>query len=1012
VAVKLIKAGMDSRQVIARFEAERQALALMDHPNIAKVLDAGTTGAGRPYFVMDLVKGVPITRYCDEHRLTPRQRLELFIPVCQAVQHAHQKGIIHRDLKPSNVLVALYDGKPVPKVIDFGVVKAAGQALTEKTLVTGFGAIIGTLEYMSPEQAEINQLDIDTRSDIYSLGVLFYELLAGTTPLDRKRVKESGMLEALRIIREEDAPTLSNRLARTEELPAIAANRGLEPAKLTKLVRGELDWIVMKALEKDRNRRYESASTFAADIQRYLKDEPVLACPPSAWYRFRKFARRNKAALATASTVGLAVVVAVAVLAVSTVVAQTALRAETRAKDNLEDTLERERRDSYFHRIALAQRELSANNLGGALRLLGECPEDLRDWEWNYLQRLCRVDPITLQGRGTGVCGAAFSPDGRRLAAANDDGTVGLFDVESGAELPPLRGHTNKVRSVAFHPLSTRLASAGLDGTVRVWNLTTSQEVFRRGGHAGLLGYGVAFSPDGRYLAAGGDDGSLIIWDAIDGQELRRLSGHGRMALCVDFSPDGRLLATGDWTGVLRVWDAETGGLLRTSAGDGRVISAAKFSPDGRRLATASYDRVVKLWDVAKLLDPANRDEPRAWRGHDCIIVGLAFSPDSRRLATIGGEDKTVKLWDPLTGREILKLRGHTYFGMCVAFSPDGQRLASSGKDGTVRIWDARPATSGQELLTLKHDDEVWSVAFSPDGQRIASSSWDKTVRLWDGTTGAPLRRLTLSSQGLLLAFSRDGKRLASISRDKTARIWDATTGEEQSVLTTPNDHLYGVTFSPDGRFLLVDDVGGQHGKTGGSHAVTVWDAQAGQTSPKVLGIVGRHREDIWCLKFSADGKFLASGSNDGTVKLWHWDPAWLGQPQEPVHKFPVRNYGFGDCVAFTPNSQRLITASGETVTIWDVKSGDVLHKLPGHSGDVIAVAVSPDGRWLATAGEDTTIALWDTVTWERRHTLRGHTGMVMSLAFSPVNPHLVSASRDGKVKIWDLTRWVKGPDR
>ena len=303
VAVKLIKAGMDSKQVIARFEAERQALALMDHPNIARVLDAGTTGAGRPYFVMDLVKGVPITRYCDEHHLTPRQRLELFIPVCQAVQHAHQKGIIHRDLKPSNVLVALYDGKPVPKVIDFGVAKAAGQPLTDKTLVTGFGAIVGTLEYMSPEQAEINQLDIDTRSDIYSLGVLLYELLAGSPPFSRKELEKAGMLEMLRVIREQEPSKPSTKLSTAEGLPTLAANRGTEPAKLTKLVRGELDWIVMKALEKDRNRRYETANGFAMDVQRYLADEPVQACPPSAGYRLRKFVRRNKGPVLAAGLV-------------------------------------------------------------------------------------------------------------------------------------------------------------------------------------------------------------------------------------------------------------------------------------------------------------------------------------------------------------------------------------------------------------------------------------------------------------------------------------------------------------------------------------------------------------------------------------------------------------------------------------------------------------------------------------------------------------------------------------
>jgi eukaryotic-like serine/threonine-protein kinase len=340
VALKVIKAGMDSRQVLARFEAERQALALMDHPNIAKVLDAGTTGphpplpssagggrenqsplspwgrglgegSGRPYFVMELVKGVPITKFCDERKLAPRQRLELFLPVCHAIQHAHQKGIIHRDIKPSNVLVALYDGKPVPKVIDFGVAKAAGQPLTERTLVTGLGAVIGTPEYMSPEQAELNQLDIDTRSDIYSLGVLLYELLTGTTPLEHKRMKETGLLEALRIVREEEVPTLGTRLSTTEALPEIAARRGLEAAKLTRLVRGELEWIVMKALEKDRSRRYETANGLAVDIEHFLAGETVQAVPPSVGYRLRKFAHRNKKALASTALLSLVLFVLV-----------------------------------------------------------------------------------------------------------------------------------------------------------------------------------------------------------------------------------------------------------------------------------------------------------------------------------------------------------------------------------------------------------------------------------------------------------------------------------------------------------------------------------------------------------------------------------------------------------------------------------------------------------------------------------------------------------------------------
>jgi len=314
VALKVIKPGMDSRQIIARFEAERQALALMDHPNIAKVLDGGETASGRPYFVMELVKGVPITRYCDEYRLPPRWRLELFLPVCQAIQHAHTKGIIHRDIKPSNVLVALYDGQPVVKVIDFGVAKALHQPLMEASLDTAVGQVVGTPQYMSPEQAELNQPDIDTRSDIYSLGVLLYELLTGTTPLERQRLQGAALLEVLRVIREEETPSPSARLNTVEELSAIAASRGLEPKQLRGVVRGELDWIVLKALEKDRTRRYETASAFAADVQRYLQDETVLACPPSAGYRVRKFVRRNRRALATATLVGVMLLAALAVV--------------------------------------------------------------------------------------------------------------------------------------------------------------------------------------------------------------------------------------------------------------------------------------------------------------------------------------------------------------------------------------------------------------------------------------------------------------------------------------------------------------------------------------------------------------------------------------------------------------------------------------------------------------------------------------------------------------------------
>jgi len=372
VALKIIKPGMDTRQVIARFEAERQAVAMMDHPNIARVIDAGTTGEpggvspGRPYFVMELVKGVPITRYCDEKHLPLRARLELFMQVCQAVQHAHQKGIIHRDIKPNNVLVAEYDHQTVPKVIDFGVAKATAQKLTERTMFTEFGQVLGTMEYMSPEQSKFNQLDIDTRSDIYSLGVLLYELLTGSTPFEGKRLHEAAFDEMLRIIRDEEPPKPSTRLSTTDQLPSIAANRGSEPKKLSGLVRGELDWVVMKALEKDRNRRYETASAFAADIERHLHDEAVQACPPSATYRFGKFARRNKAALLATSAIVATLLLLITGLAFSNrlIAAERnekadALRDKQAALEQAE--AQRQRAEESFRRARVAIRNILAD---------------------------------------------------------------------------------------------------------------------------------------------------------------------------------------------------------------------------------------------------------------------------------------------------------------------------------------------------------------------------------------------------------------------------------------------------------------------------------------------------------------------------------------------------------------------------------------------------------------------------------------------------------------------------
>jgi serine/threonine protein kinase len=360
VALKLIKPGMDSKVVLARFEQERQALALMDHPSIARVFDGGLTTDGRPYFVMELVNGLPLTKYCDDAKLNPRERLELFVTVCQAVQHAHQKGIVHRDLKPSNVLVTLYDGKPLPKVIDFGLAKAMAGKLINETLSTQFGSVVGTLEYMAPEQAGFSAIDVDTRADIYALGVILYELLTGLRPFDSQRMQQAAMDEVVRILREEEPPRPSTRLSSSESLPSLAAVRQTEPKRLTAMMRGELDWVVMKCLEKDRNRRYETANGLARDVQRYLTDEAVEARPPSAAYRMRKFARKYRRALATASVcAGLLVLAAV----FSTWQAVRATVAESAATQRRDEAVKQRQRADEEAAIAKAVSEFLQTDL-------------------------------------------------------------------------------------------------------------------------------------------------------------------------------------------------------------------------------------------------------------------------------------------------------------------------------------------------------------------------------------------------------------------------------------------------------------------------------------------------------------------------------------------------------------------------------------------------------------------------------------------------------------------------
>ena len=567
VALKVIKLGMDTKSVIARFESERQALAMMDHPNIAKVLDAGATENGRPYFVMELVRGVRITDYSDQHKLSTEERLRLFVQVSQAIQHAHQKGIIHRDIKPSNILVTLHDGVPVPKIIDFGIAKAVDQRLTDKTLFTEFQSFIGTPAYMSPEQAEMTGLDIDTRSDIYSLGVLLYELLVGSTPFDPKTLRDAGLDECRRTIREEEPAKPSQRLSTlvNADRETIAGRRVTDGLSLINRLRGDLDWIVMKCLDKNRQRRYATANALALDVQCYMDGSMVSARPPSTVYRLQKAWRRNRLVFAAASAVITALVLGIGASTYLTIRATNAEQESTElrvaAEASLAQAIEstsRARLNEYVADMNVANHSLQDGNFGRAWQLIEKHEpepetEDLRGFEWRYLAHRSQGDNhLAYPMQGAAIESLAFSNDGILLAVGMDDETK-VWDVRTLSLVTtlPASGH-----SLAFVANDTSLVT-GDDEGAKVWHTTTWTEQLSLPSPASSM----AVSPNGQRLAIcaepswwrrGESAERVQIWNTASWEEVASISDlRGKLSL----SPNGDQLAISSRQGI-HVFDA------------------------------------------------------------------------------------------------------------------------------------------------------------------------------------------------------------------------------------------------------------------------------------------------------------------------------------------------------------------------------------------------------------------------------------------------------------------------
>jgi WD40 repeat protein len=966
VALKMILAsGLAGDEQVARFLAEAEAVANLDHPHIVPIYEVGQHD-GQHYFSMKLLTGGSLNSRMAGLSGRLREAAGLMATIARAVHFAHRSGILHRDLKPANILL---DEDGTPHVTDFGLAKR----IEGDAGMTHSGAVMGTPSYMSPEQAAGRTKNLTTAADIYSLGAILYEILAKRPPFSGESV-----LDLLRKVVE------------------------VEPIRPSSVVPGvdrDLETICLKCLEKDPSRRYGSAEALADDLDRWAKGEPIEARPVSSLERVVKWAKRKPVIAALAASI--LVVAAGGIAGIfwewrlaeanakqareeqgkATVASRAALASEAatrQANEQLKDALRASRFNSYASHLVYAQREWADGNVDQARAMLDDPTEsEFRNFEWRHLHRLYHAEKMVLPIRPGSAHKVVFSPDGRLIAASSGtEGTIEFRDAATGRTIDSWRAHETGIGSLAFSPDGKRLASAGFDTRVKLWDVANHRELRTFADHRSSVDR-VAFQGDGRRLTGIAIDGLVKTWDTESGSLVETLAGAPGFAASIALRPDGQRVVVGAWDGSLKI--IETGskrevGVIKGPAG---AVSTSTYSGDGLQIALGNRDGSIRICDAE------TGQDRQILRGHRAKLNALAFSPDGRRLVSAGA-DGLVGVWEIGSGVALAGRRGHAGEVQGVAFSPDGQRIASAGVDATVRLWDAGP---NREILALKgHQGGVPTVKFLGNG-RIASGGMDGTVRVWDVGDGRQQNSIKGRISSVFgLAIAPDGLRFAECGRGKGILIVDVPDGRERFLLEGhDNRPVNAVDFRRDGLRLV---------SAGYDGTITLWDTEKGQPITRWKADAG-HVADV---AFSPDGRLVVSGGEDGFTKLWD------AESGKELATLPGQA-GYVNSVAFRPDGRRVASACRDgTVRVWEIGDRREVLTLKGHAGVVQSVAYSPDGLRIVTGGDDKKVRIWDAEGGRPLLVLSGHTETINALEFSPDGQRLASAGQDGLVGLWDAT--------